>query len=236
MNGGIFYVTLKLEDMGNQMASLETTSERGEWLEGFHVGIHGHQAREQWSGVKMQGYEFGAVVLGDAVQSKSKFSKAGKASADVRKASKGTAQPERRSNDVETTLPKCSEHSSNYPLTINQEPLPTTQDPRPKKTLLVEAEAIYAAYPRKQGRGQALKAIDKALRTKPFHELLEAVQAYAGAVSRWSEAERAFVPHPATWFNAERWSDDRSTWESKSKPKTNNNMTRSFDPSYYEEK
>ena len=236
MNGGIFYVTLKLEDMGNQMASLETTSERGEWLEGFHVGIHGHQAREQWSGVKMQGYEFGAVVLGDAVQRKSKFSKAGKASADVRKASKGTAQPERRSNDVETTLPKCSEHSSNYPLTINQEPLPTTKDPRPKKSFLAEAEAIYAAYPLKKARGPAIKAIEKALKVKPFSELLEAVQAYGAAVSRWDDREKTYIPHPASWFNAERWSDDRSTWESKSKPKTNNNMTRSFDPSYYEEK
>ena len=107
--------------------------------------------------------------------------------------------------------------------------------PEPKKSLLVEAEAIYAAYPRKQGRGKALKAIDNALRTKPFPELLEAVQAYAGAVSRWTDAELAFVPHPATWFNAERWSDDRATWERKN-GKAQNNLTRSFDPTYYEEK
>lgn len=235
MNGEVFYVTLKLEDVGAQMASLETTTERGEWFEGFHVGIHGHKAREHWSGVKMQGYEFGVVVLGEAIENKGKFSKAGKASADARKAAKGTAQPERRSNDVETTFTKRSEHSSKNLLTTNHQPLPTTQDLRPKKSFLAEAEAIYAAYPLKKARGPAIKAIEKALKAKPYTELLEAVQAYGAAVSRWDDRDKTYIPHPASWFNAERWSDDRSTWEKKS-PKTNNNLTRSFDPSYYEEK
>ena len=41
------------------------------------------------------------------------------------------------------------------------------------------AMAIYLAYPRKVGRGAALKAISKALQIVPFDTLLEAVEAYA---------------------------------------------------------
>lgn len=234
MNGGIFYVTLKLEDLGAQMASLESTQERGEWLEGFHVGVHGHQARDQWSGVKMQGYEFGALTLEDAGEKKGKFSKAGKASADARKAVKGSAQPERRLNDVETTFENRSEHSSNHPLTINQEPLPKIQKPRTKKSFLSEAASIYEAYPRKIGKTSALKAIEKALASTSVETLMEAVNAYAAAVSSWPERDKAFIPHPATWFNAGRWEDDRASWvKTNGKPTT---LTRVFDSSYYEEK
>ena len=147
---------------------------------------------------------------------------------------------ERRAGAALTRWSKKSDGCNADAMQMQPQPQPQPQPhskpkPEPKKSLLVEAEAIYAAYPRKQGRGKALKAIDNALRTKPFPELLEAVQAYAGAVSRWTDAELAFVPHPATWFNAERWSDDRATWERKN-GKAQNNLTRSFDPTYYEEK
>ena len=72
-----------------------------------------------------------------------------------------------------------------------------------------QAMTIYAAYPRKVGRGAAIKAISKALKIVPFDELLEAVEMYAR--SRDGQ-ERQFTPHPSTWFNQERWTDDRSEW------------------------
>lgn len=78
-------------------------------------------------------------------------------------------------------------------------------------------EAIYQAYPRKVAKHAALRAIDAALKrngTTP-EKLLEATQAYAAAVSRWDPTDLQYVPHPATWFNAGRYDDDRSQWERK---------------------
>ena len=61
-----------------------------------------------------------------------------------------------------------------------------------------QCRAIYEAYPRKVGRGAALKAIVKALKLVPFEELLEAVREYARA----REGQyRVYTPSPARWFN-----------------------------------
>ena len=72
-----------------------------------------------------------------------------------------------------------------------------------------DAEEIYRLYPRKEARADALKAIEKALRKVSAELLKEAVSAFAEA-KRGQESK--FIPHPATWFNGERWTDDRATW------------------------
>lgn len=83
------------------------------------------------------------------------------------------------------------------------------------------SEELYSLYPIKVGRRAALRAIQAALRKVGADVLREAVTAYAQA--RKGE-DQQFTPHPATWFNQERWTDDRSTWRSSqnSKPATNN--------------
>ena len=75
-------------------------------------------------------------------------------------------------------------------------------------------EMIYAAYPRKQAKGNALKAIAKAISKKRVdaHELLSAVEAYAACVADWPESERQYVPLCASWVNGDRWEDDRALW------------------------
>jgi len=74
------------------------------------------------------------------------------------------------------------------------------------------AESIYALYPRKVARASALGAIGRALRRHSADTLTAAVTAYAAAVAEYSEAERQFVPHPASWFNGERFLDDPAQW------------------------
>jgi hypothetical protein len=71
------------------------------------------------------------------------------------------------------------------------------------------AEAIYAAYPRKTARPVALRAISKAMREKSAGWLLERVLAYGKAVRG---TEERFIPHPATWFNGQRYNDPESSW------------------------
>lgn len=72
-----------------------------------------------------------------------------------------------------------------------------------------QAETLYLAYPKHVARADALKAIQRALLKAPYEVLLEAVQAYAAA-RRGQDA--GYTPYPASWFNDERWEDDRSHW------------------------
>lgn len=89
-------------------------------------------------------------------------------------------------------------------------------------------EQIYAAYPRKVGRRAALTAITRAIdrqtnhiraalyRERATQEILGLTEAFAAAVARWPKEEQKFVPHPATWYNQERYLDDPGEWNGKS--------------------
>lgn len=92
-----------------------------------------------------------------------------------------------------------------------------------EENMLVEvptdAQAIYQAYPRKQGRQDAMKAIERALHACPAERLLERTKAYAAAVALWPAGDRQFIPHPSTWFNRGSYEDDPATWaRTSSKP------------------
>lgn len=77
------------------------------------------------------------------------------------------------------------------------------------------AESIYAEYPRKVKRIPALKAIRSAIdRGEDPEALLTAVRDFA---AYWTErlkidpGDRRYIPHPASWFNAEGY-NDRDEW------------------------
>ena len=74
-----------------------------------------------------------------------------------------------------------------------------------------KSEILYQAYPRHIGYRAALKAIQRALEKESFDSLRGAVEAYA--VARKGQ-EKQYTPYPSTWFNEERWKDDRSDWKS----------------------
>lgn len=88
------------------------------------------------------------------------------------------------------------------------------------KPVLIDAvaEAIYQAYPRHEGKKTALRAISKAMRAIPSTQLMEKTMEYAKAVKAWplsrryTKAGTDTVPHPATWFNGERFNDDPKQW------------------------
>jgi DNA-binding Lrp family transcriptional regulator len=85
----------------------------------------------------------------------------------------------------------------------------------------IAPEQVYAAYPLKVARGAALKAIAKALAEARKTDggaaaILRATMDYAEATAKWAEADRKFIPHPATWFNRQSYTDDPETWKRKS--------------------
>ena len=69
----------------------------------------------------------------------------------------------------------------------------------------VEFDEWYASYPRKRGKGQALKAYRAARKKADAPTLLAAIRRQTPVlIARGAE----FVPYPATWLNGERWDDE----------------------------
>ena len=67
--------------------------------------------------------------------------------------------------------------------------------------------AFWSAYPRKVGKGQALKAYRAATKKADPDRILAGLNRH---LTVWASAHTAtqFVPYPATWLNGERWADD----------------------------
>jgi hypothetical protein len=66
-------------------------------------------------------------------------------------------------------------------------------------------EAWYSTYPRRQGRGQALKAFRAAMQKTDFDTLMAGIERYKAI-----KAPYADYCMPATWLNGERWKDEAS--------------------------
>jgi hypothetical protein len=91
------------------------------------------------------------------------------------------------------------------------------------------AESIYAEYPRKEARSDALRAIERAMGKTPAVRLFALTRAYAEAVAQWPPEDRKFIPHPATWFNRGSYDDDPQNWKRIANNRTSN--SRSFSQS-----
>ncbi|RHO53547.1 hypothetical protein DW094_11480 [Ruminococcaceae bacterium AM07-15] len=69
-------------------------------------------------------------------------------------------------------------------------------------------DRFWSAYPRKAGKGAALKAFQK---LNPGEELLEQMLDTIRQQKRsiqWLADGGRFIPHPATWLNQGRWEDE----------------------------
>lgn len=67
-------------------------------------------------------------------------------------------------------------------------------------------DEFWGRYPRKVGKAAAQRAWDR--RKPPLDPVLAALT-WQRESAQWTKDEGAFVPHPATWLNAERWTDER---------------------------
>ena len=71
--------------------------------------------------------------------------------------------------------------------------------------ILLDFEAWYDAYPRKRGKGQAVKAYRIARKKAAADELLDALREQIPTLTAKGPE---YVPYPATWLNGERWEDE----------------------------
>ena len=158
------------------------------------------------------------------------YTAAGKQCLIINKWEQGTAKhseyPEPPANickHMQTYVYGCSHMSPTptpTPTPTNDSDTDTDHIPPAPAELVLEGvstitpEVIYDAYPRKEARTSALKAITKVLKAGAItpDALLAKVQAYSTATAQWPESDRTYIPHPATWFNAGRYNDDPTNW------------------------
>lgn len=69
-------------------------------------------------------------------------------------------------------------------------------------------EEWWSIYPRKIGKGAAKKSYKKAIKKISHSDLIVITNRYQKGVSG---TDKQFIPHPATWLNQERWSDEPET-------------------------
>jgi hypothetical protein len=79
-----------------------------------------------------------------------------------------------------------------------------TAAPSRRSGMLVSFDAFWAVYPRREGKGAARKAWDKACRKANPQDIIIGAKRYAADPNR----EPQYTAHAATWLNAERWTDD----------------------------
>jgi hypothetical protein len=129
------------------------------------------------------------------------------------------------------------------------DPFSSTLTPSPSQTLVdLPADAsvpkqpradpngfdeFWSIYPRREAQGAARKAWAKAVKTASVEEVLAGARAYRDDPAR-KRAEPRFTKLPATWLNAECWTDER-TVHSRASPATSHQpYLNPQDPSIYE--
>lgn len=69
-------------------------------------------------------------------------------------------------------------------------------------------DRFYLAYPRKVGKGAAVKAWTKAVKVADPEAIIAGLAAQLPAMAK---TDPKFIPHAATWLNAERWADETAS-------------------------
>jgi len=80
----------------------------------------------------------------------------------------------------------------------------------PKKLSLQDTrfDEFWNAYPKRIGKGAAIKAWSKIKPTDELHQRMLAAIATAKRSAQWTRDGGQFIPNPATWLNQTRWEDE----------------------------
>ncbi len=84
-------------------------------------------------------------------------------------------------------------------------------EPREKPPDLQEQrfDAFWKLYPKKQGKGAALKAWKKIKPDKAlFEKIMAAVRDNLDRNQQWRRDNGQYIPNPSTWLNQQRWLDE----------------------------
>jgi len=139
--------------------------------------------------------------LAKARKSIKQKSLAGKASGQLRQSQK--KQPfNGRSTAAELSKDKISKDK------ISKDKISKTKEKevKEKAKALVHFDAFWKLYPRKQGKEKALQSW---LKLEPTAELFETILTAVAAQKKSEQWEqKKYIPHPTTWLNQKRWTDE----------------------------
>jgi hypothetical protein len=85
--------------------------------------------------------------------------------------------------------------------------IPQSPDSPPKAATDLFA-SFWKLYPNKVGKKDAAKAFTKLKVTQPLFDVIAQALANQAMSLAWRKDGGAFIPHPATWLNGERWKDE----------------------------
>lgn len=93
-------------------------------------------------------------------------------------------------------------------------PTPTPSSP-PSHQSSVEFEVFWKAYPRKEGKGAALKSFIRLKCYNQMEKILPAIERNKKSL-QWLKDGGQFIPHPTTWLNQGRWDDEIPSYSGQS--------------------
>lgn len=67
-------------------------------------------------------------------------------------------------------------------------------------------KTFWGAYPKKQDKKKAMIAFEK-IKDLDIDKMIKALEAQKKS-EQWTKDSGAYVPHPTTWLNGERWNDE----------------------------
>lgn len=120
-------------------------------------------------------------------------------------------QKKHRDADCDVTQVSRSSHTvlhSAFPSALpkkekERENIPPAKSAGLKPT--AEFLVFWESYPKKLGKQEALKAWIRRGCEGRLGEVLASLKAWSDV--EWKGREREFIPHPATWLNADRWKE-----------------------------
>lgn len=80
---------------------------------------------------------------------------------------------------------------------------PETETEREKS--IDRFDIFWGAYPKKVGKGQAVKSYKSALKKTDHDTIMLGLKEYLNFIKG---KDPAFIAHPSTWLNGERWGDE----------------------------
>lgn len=111
----IFRVTVNVDDMTAILSGLDGTEEKADWLDGYLVGVHGHEVRESWPKAKRSGFDFGAIHFAEAETFRAEQTVKSAAAVAAKAAKKSVAVPNGVPAGVPGDVPKPASQLATKP-------------------------------------------------------------------------------------------------------------------------
>ncbi len=73
---------------------------------------------------------------------------------------------------------------------------------------MTDFNLFWEAYPRKEAKKRARISFDRAVKDQATLDLILADIADRLRLGVWDLSQKAYIPHPTTYLNGERWEDE----------------------------